>query len=113
MTITVSDLERSRRFYKHVAGFEPQRYYKPARWPSYRFADRACFTIGDVPGYEKAESRDIANFDVWGIEESWNRIKDDVEIEEELTTTPWGSHTFVIRDPNGHRLGFAEKRSQT
>jgi catechol 2,3-dioxygenase-like lactoylglutathione lyase family enzyme len=112
VTITVSDLERSQRFYQEVLGFEPDSFYEPTRWQSYRFAGRAYFAIGEVPGYETARSKHIVNFDVWEIEDYWDRIKDHVDIEEVLTETPWGSHKFVIQDPDGNRLGFVEKRSE-
>jgi hypothetical protein len=42
----------------------------------------------------------------------WDKIKDRVEAEEELTKTPWGSYKFVIRYPDGNRLGFVEKRPE-
>lgn len=49
------------------------------------------------------------NFRITGVEELWNRIKDTVEIDTPLETTPYGILKFVIRDPDGFRIGFVEK----
>jgi catechol 2,3-dioxygenase-like lactoylglutathione lyase family enzyme len=36
ITRTVSDLERSKQFYEDVLGFEPDAFYEPTRWQSYK-----------------------------------------------------------------------------
>ncbi len=52
----------------------------------------------------------ISYFDIEKIEEFWEKIKEYVDVETELGKTSWGSYKFVIRDPDGNRLGFAEKK---
>jgi len=95
VTITVSNLEKSKQFYEEILGFEPGRAY---------------LGICEVSNYQRKESNDIINFDVENIEQFWEKIKEHVDVETELGKTSWGAYKFVIRDPDGNRLGFAEKR---
>ena len=53
---------------------------------------------------------DIVNFDVEDVQALWDRVRGKVQVEAELSQTPWGSEKFVIRDPDGWRLGFVAKR---
>ena len=110
VTITVSDMTQSKRFYEDVLGFEPDAYYEPTRWQCYHSKGRAYLGLAELPGYCPVESSSIINFDVENIEEYWAAIKDRVEVEAPLEETPWGSLKFVIRDPDGNRLGFAARR---
>ena len=110
VTITVSDLEKSKQFYEEILGFEPDSYYEPTRWQCYHSEGRAYLGISEVPNYQKRESNDIINFDIENIEQFWEKIKEHVDVETELGKTSWGAYKFVIRDPDGNRLGFAEKR---
>ena len=106
VTITVSDLAKAKRFYEGVLGFVPDSYYKPTRWQSYKFDGRAYLGIAEVVDFQRADSSDIINFDVPDVESLWNRVKDKVDVEMELSKTAWGSYKFVIKDLDGYRLGF-------
>ena len=53
VTITVSDLERSRQFYEEILGFEPDSYYEPTRWQCYHSEGRAYLGISEVSNYQK------------------------------------------------------------
>jgi len=110
VTVSVSDLSRSKVFYEEVLGFIPDAYYEPTRWQPYKFDGRAYFAIIEVPGFQRNAASDIINLDVPEIEPLWNRVRDKVEVEAELSETPWGSYRFIIRDPDGCRLGFAGKK---
>ena len=110
VTISVSDIIRSKRFYEGILGFEPDSFYEPTRWQCYLSEGRGFLGIAEVPNYRCAESSNIINFDVDDIEEYWISIKDQVDVETPLEETPWGSLKFVVRDPDGNRLGFVARR---
>jgi predicted enzyme related to lactoylglutathione lyase len=110
VTVSVSDLSRSKAFYEEVLGFIPDAYYEPTRWQPYKFEGRAYFAIIEVPGFQRNAASDVVNFDVQEIEALWSRVRDKVEVEAELSETPWGSYRFIVRDPDGCRLGFAGKK---
>jgi uncharacterized glyoxalase superfamily protein PhnB len=42
------------------------------------------------------------------VDALWERLKDRVEVVEELFDTPYGSRKFTIRDPDGNELGFVQ-----
>ena len=110
VTITVSNLERSRFFYENLLGFEPDSYYEPTRWQCYKSEGRAYFGITEDTQYKRVDSKDIINFDVDDLEQLWQKIADKCVIEDKLEKTPWGSYKFVIRDPDGYKLGFCQKK---
>ncbi len=82
-----------------------------ARWQSYKLDGTDGFGIIETPGLKRNGNSDILNFRITGIEELWNRIKDSVEIDTPLETTPYGILKFVIKDPDGFRIGFVEKKA--
>jgi catechol 2,3-dioxygenase-like lactoylglutathione lyase family enzyme len=110
VTISVSDLARSKAFYEDVLGFVPDAYYAPTRWQPYKFEGRAYLALIEVPGFQRQAGGDIVNFQVQEIEAFWNRVCEQVTVEAELADTPWGSFKFVIQDPDGYRLGFVGKK---
>jgi catechol 2,3-dioxygenase-like lactoylglutathione lyase family enzyme len=110
VTVSVSDLLRSKAFYEGVLGFVPDAYYEPTRWQPYKFDGRAYFAIIEVPGLRREAWADVVNFDVDEIEVLWDRVRDKVEVETALSESPWGTYRFVIKDPDGYRLGFAGKK---
>ena len=110
VTVSVSDLSRSKAFYEGVLGFVPDAYYEPTRWQSYKFDGRAYLAIIEVAGFRRQAGGDMVNFDVEEIEALWDRVRNQVKVEAELSKTPWGSYKFVIKDPDGCRLGFVGKQ---
>lgn len=104
ITISVSDLTHSRAFYEEILGFEPDIAYE--KWQSYKVEGDGGFGIIEEPGLQREPSEDIINFRVERVEGYWERVKDSVEVEAPLATTAWGTYKFVIRDPDGFRLGF-------
>jgi catechol 2,3-dioxygenase-like lactoylglutathione lyase family enzyme len=110
VTITVSSLERSRHFYEDILGFEPDTYYEPTRWQCYKSEGRAYLGITEDADYQRPDSQDIINFDVEDLEQLWQDIEGKCIIETPLGKTPWGSYKFVIRDPDGYKLGFCQKK---
>lgn len=106
VTIAVSSLTQSKRFYEELLGFEPDIYYEPTRWQSYKLGGGGGFGIAEAPALVRADTIDIINFTVDDVETLWERVRDRVTVDAPLATTPWGAHKFVIRDPDGFRLGF-------
>jgi catechol 2,3-dioxygenase-like lactoylglutathione lyase family enzyme len=109
ITISVTSLEKSRVFYEETLGFVPDIYYEPTRWQSYRIEGDGGFGITEQPGLQRPHTSDIINFVIRDIDDLWARVKGKADLESELTTTPWGAYKFVIRDPDGFRLGFVSE----
>ena len=105
ITRTVTSLDKSRQFYSEVLGFEPDAFYAPTRWQSYKCQQGVFFAVGEAPG-----STDEISYAVTDVETLWARIKDKVEVVNPLEKTPWGTYRFVIKDPDGHLLAFAQKQ---
>ena len=110
VTVTVSNLSQAKEFYEKTLGFIADSYYEPTKWQSYKFDGRTYFSIIEVVGFRREAGADIVNFDVEEIEIFWDRVRDKVEVEAELSETPWGSYRFIIKDPDRHRLGFVGKK---
>lgn len=113
VTVSVSDLARSRAFYEGVLGFVPDDYYAPTRWQPYKFDGRTYFAIIEVPGFQRNAGSDVVNFDVDEIKALWDRVRDKVEVEAALCETPWDSYRFIIVDPDGCRLVSWKKSEAT
>jgi catechol 2,3-dioxygenase-like lactoylglutathione lyase family enzyme len=109
-TIEVSDIARSRTLYEDVLGFEPGEFYEPTKWQPYNFGDQ-YFALREVPGKKPHDDFDITNFELTDVESLWSRVKDRAEVVEELATTPYGTYKFVVKDPDGYRLGFVGKKA--
>lgn len=112
VTLSVKSLEISRSFYEEILGFEPDMYYEPTQWQSYRIDGSGGFGIAETPDLVRSRNSDIINFFVDDVKAMWCRVKDRVEIEADLARAPWGTYKFVIRDPDGFCLGFVGTPSQ-
>lgn len=106
VTISVSSLSRSKTFYEEMLGFEPDIFYEPTRWQSYKLAGKGGFGIAETPGLVRGRTADIINFVVDDVEALWHRVREQADVETALAKMPWGAYKFVIRDPDGFRLGF-------
>ncbi len=109
VTITVSDLKKSKEFYEGLLGFRPGEYYQPTNWQPYNFNNQ-LFGIREMPGFVRTDSFDITNFELDDVDELWTNIQGKVKIIEELEITPWGSYRFVIEDPDKYHLAFVGKK---
>jgi len=112
ITITVSNLSKSKEFYAGLLGFEPGSDWPETKWQSFKFGDQ-IFAIREKTGFKRAESFDIANFEVDDADSLWESIKDKVEVVDKPAPTPWGSYRFVIKDPDGYQLAFVDTRKST
>ena len=108
VTISVSDLKRSRDFYTHLLGFKETNHYED--WIGYEHEDKTSgFGIIEDKGLEKRSSLDIINFIADDFESLWKEIKDKVEIEIPPQQMPWGTRKFIILDPDKMRIAFIER----
>ena len=111
ITVEVSDLSVSKDFYENVLGFQPGEYYEPTKWQPYTFADQ-YFAIREIESKTPRDDLDITNFELNDVEEMWARVKGSAEVAEPLSPTPYGTYKFVVKDPDGYRLGFVRARQQ-
>jgi catechol 2,3-dioxygenase-like lactoylglutathione lyase family enzyme len=109
-TIEVSNINKSKSFYEDILGFECRSYYKPTQWQSYKFTGKTFFAIMENQHLLREKSLDEIDFFVMDVEKLWANVKDKVSVKDSLAKTPWGSHKFVIRDPDGYLLGFIQKK---
>lgn len=106
--INVKDLFRSIEWYENVLGFKTDGKPYPADNPVYIGFERdegATFSIMVDTG---VPSHGRFNFDVFHVDEFWEKIKDKVEVVEPLFDTPYGTRKFTIKDPDGNELGFCD-----
>ena len=111
ITVEVSDLSASKDFYENVLGFQPGEHYEPTKWQPYTFADQ-YFAIREIESKTPRDDLDITNFELDDVEELWARVKGSAEVAEPLAPTPYGTYKFVVKDPDGYRLGFVRARQQ-
>jgi predicted enzyme related to lactoylglutathione lyase len=111
ITVEVSDLSVSKDFYENVLGFQPGEYYEPTKWQPYSFADQ-YFAIPEIESKTPRDDSDITNFELDDVEGLWARVKGSAEVAEPLAPTPYGTYKFVVKDPDGYRLGFVRARQE-
>lgn len=109
VTIPVSSLNAARKFYGDALGFLEDAFYEPTAWISYKSSGTAFLAIQEVPGLQAGKQESTVDFYLEGIDELWQKVKDRAEVVAIPERTPWGSYKFVIKDPDGNRLGFVKK----
>jgi predicted enzyme related to lactoylglutathione lyase len=107
--INVSDLIQAIRWYETHLGFEVTATWPPKE-PNYAHFDMG---EGSIFSIMEQDSKDVPskgrlNFSVEDVDGLWDKLKDKVEIVEELFDTPYGSRKFTIYDPDGNELGFVQ-----
>jgi predicted enzyme related to lactoylglutathione lyase len=107
--INVSDLAQAIRWYETNLGFEVTATWPPEK-PNYAHFDMG---EGSIFAIMEQDSKDVPskgrlNFSVEDVDALWDKLKDKVEIVEELFDTPYGSRKFTIYDPDGNELGFVK-----
>jgi catechol 2,3-dioxygenase-like lactoylglutathione lyase family enzyme len=105
VTVTVASLERSRRFYEDVLGFEVGPDHPATTWQSYRLGDQ-LFGLRELPGFVRRDAHDITNVLVDDLDALWERVRDRATVIESPAPTDWGSFRFVVADPDGYQLAF-------
>jgi catechol 2,3-dioxygenase-like lactoylglutathione lyase family enzyme len=104
--INVTDLAAARRFYRDILGFEEAGAWPPESpiYADYQYADGAVFAIErGVPGHGAR-----CNFVVDDVRRLWTRLDGIVDVVEPFEDVAESDMRFVIRDPDGNELGFAQ-----
>ncbi|TRO54941.1 VOC family protein [Candidatus Bathyarchaeota archaeon] len=110
VTIAVSNLAQAKQFYEGICGFRPTLYYEPTKWQAYDVGEgTGGFAISEANDSLTPSPRSLVDFFVDDVEGFWREIKSQVTVIDELSHAPWGTYKFVILDPDGNRLGFAQE----
>lgn len=104
VTRVISNPEISKHFYENLLGFEPDIYFEPTHWQSHKCQGGNFFAVGEAPG-----STNEISFSVEDVESLWSKVKDAAEVVSPLEKTPWGTYRFVVKDPDGNLLAFAQE----
>ena len=113
------DIERSISFYKDLLGFEIIEYYPNKENPSW-----VCFLIGEsrlqigktyADINHKLHPRGIDGSGIQfyikteNVNERYEKLREKVEIIDEIEDKSWGDREFTFKDPNGYLLSFYTK----
>jgi len=114
----VADIAATMRWYSAKLGFTAQATPpSPPHFFCILRRDNVSFFLQQLDGYRKPDLYDQREGGVWnvyihthGIRELFESLSrlDDVTIIEPLCHQPYGQTEFVVRDPNGYALVFAE-----
>ena len=108
VTISVSDLQRSRAFYSETLGFRESIQYE--QWIGYGLENDAGFGIIEDPNLGNRSSLDIINFIVNDLESLWCKVRNKATIDTPPQIMPWGTKKFVVLDPDGMKIAFIEDK---
>ena len=111
----VSDVRAACEFYTRVLGFgvvfvhgEPPFYGQVTRDGVRLNLRYVCDPVFDREMRER-ESLLSAYIDVTGVKDLYGQFRaSGAEFQQSLRRQPWGAHDFVVRDPDGNLLCFAE-----
>jgi uncharacterized glyoxalase superfamily protein PhnB len=79
-------------------------------WAEMSFGDgRVMFSSGGHPGQEERREVDLYVQTV-GVDELFERLKPNVQLQEEIHNTFYGMREFIIRDNNGFWITFGESK---
>jgi len=106
--VNVSDLNKSIKWYEEILGFKVTGKWPPQR-PNYAHFESEEGATFSIMESKKLPSNGRFNFTVEDIDRFWNRLKDKVDVVEELFDTPYGTRKFTIKDIDGNELGFVQE----
>ncbi len=114
----VSDIASTMQWYAANLGFDAQAIPES---PPHHFCilkkDNVEIFLQQLDGYQKPDLYDQREGGVWSVYLQMQGVHDlflvisqlpDVTVLEPLCHQPYGQNEFVIRDPNGYTLVFAE-----
>jgi uncharacterized glyoxalase superfamily protein PhnB len=115
----VSDIASTMHWYSTCLGFSVQGVPEsPPHTFGFLRKDGAEIFLQQLDGYDKPDLYDQREGGVWnvylhvrGVRDLFAELsqRDNVTIIEPLCHQPYGQTEFVIRDPNGYALVFAER----
>lgn len=103
----VKDLNRAVEWYERVLGFKVEATWPPEN-PNYVHFEHDGGAIFGLMESEHVPSHGRFNFYIPNVDDLWKKIKDQVEVVEELFDTAYGSRKFTILDIDGNELGFVQ-----
>ena len=114
----VSDIESTMKWYSTCLGFNVRGVPEsPPHDFGFLSKDNVGIFLQQLDGYQKPDLYDKREGGVWsvyiqvqGVRELFDAVSqlDNVTVLEPLCHQPYGQTEFVIRDPNGYALVFAE-----
>lgn len=106
----VKDLESAVKWYQDVLGFTVAGSWPPEQ-PNYVHFEHEAGAMFAIMEQKIHPSSGRFNFYVDNVDLLWEKLKDRVEVVEELFTTDYGSRKFTIRDLDGNELGFVQDQT--
>lgn len=103
----VKDLTRSVQWYEEVLGFTVAATWPPEN-PNYVHFEHEGGAMFALLEHENHPTPGRFNFYVDNVDNLWDKLKNKVEVLEELFSTPYGSRKFTILDIDGNELGFVQ-----
>ncbi|GHT99524.1 hypothetical protein FACS1894142_7190 [Spirochaetia bacterium] len=104
----VCDIHKAVKWYENILGFKCTGIDINARWS---YADFECEkgAVFALAVDKNVPSHGRFNFDVDDVDILWHKLKDKVEIIQEIETMPYGTRKFTIKDLDGNELGFVQQ----
>jgi predicted enzyme related to lactoylglutathione lyase len=107
--VNVRNIHKSVEWYETILGFECNGIDINDRWSYADFKSEtgAVFAIMED---KNVPSCGRFNFEVEQVDSLWEKLKDKVEIIQEIETMPYGTRKFTIKDLDGNELGFVQQK---
>ncbi|SDQ79071.1 hypothetical protein SAMN05216232_3615 [Virgibacillus subterraneus] len=103
----VKDLDEAIDWYKSTLGFKVVATWPPEK-PNYAHFEADNGATFAIMEHENYPSLGRLNFNTNNVEQLWIELKDNVNVIEELFSTPYGTRKFTITDLDGNELGFVQ-----
>lgn len=112
--VLVADMRRAVAFYTGTLGFRVTYLYGEPPFYGLVERDGAALNlrhVDDPKRYQAPESEQVlaANIPVDGVKALFLELEDrGADFAQRLQEQPWGTQDFIVRDPDGNLLRFAE-----
>lgn len=111
-SLVVSDVERALMMYRNALGFDVVATMgEPVSFAIIAKDAASIALVQHDEVYDVGSAGVNIYIDVSDVEALYAQCQSaGLKISHELTTHPWGMKDFVIVDPDGHQIGFGERR---